>query len=176
MLGFLTVRRARRAAVETVGPWVDVSRAQLGPLPDHFWRSPYIRGYMATLISTAALAKVKTGLDSDRLGLVQLDAWVKITSQPPDCIGQEITYLSLTKEPQFQRGVHNAHRFFNVFEGGELTNEDINALFGGEAEDEAENNLQRLELSPTQLASFGATGTIAASLWRRLFERRLLSF
>lgn len=48
------IRRGRRAAVTTIGPLVERSRAALNGIPDIAWRDPYLVGFMLTLITIVA--------------------------------------------------------------------------------------------------------------------------
>ena len=103
-------RRGRRAAVAAVAPLVERSRYRLSQIPDVVWFDPYMVGFMVTLITLVARREVR-GLDSQGLGLVQLEAWAAITGMKSDQIGEEVLLLSITGHEHFGEGCRNAIMF-----------------------------------------------------------------
>jgi hypothetical protein len=103
-------RRGRRAAVAAVAPLVERSRYRLHEIPDFVWCDPYMVGFIVTLITFVAKREVRR-LDSQGLGLVQLEAWAAITGVESDLIGEEILQLSITEHQHFNEGCRNAITF-----------------------------------------------------------------
>ncbi|WP_416193876.1 hypothetical protein [Nitrobacter sp. TKz-YC01] len=101
------VRRARRAAVTTIGPLVERSRASLNGIPDTAWRDPYLAGFMLTLITIVARIGCRDLQDHD-LSLVQSQAWGEITGMDADLIGEDALTLSNSHPREFQHGCYSA--------------------------------------------------------------------
>lgn len=101
------VRRGRRAAVTTIGPLVERSRASLNGIPDTAWRDPYLAGFMLTLITIVARIGCRDLQDHD-LSLVQSQAWGAITGMDADLIGEDALTLSNSHPLEFQHGCHSA--------------------------------------------------------------------
>lgn len=111
MFGLLRVRRARKAAVALITPFVEESQRRLSSkLTEQAWLDPYMVGFMGMLISL--VAEYTTGrLDSQSAGLVQLEAWQDMTGFPSHLIGEEICLLSSGSDRKFGQGCLNASRF-----------------------------------------------------------------
>lgn len=101
------VRRGRRAAVTTIGPLVERSRASLNGIPDFVWRDPYLVGFMLTLITIVARIGCHD-LQDDDLSLVQSQAWGAITGMDADLIGEDALTLSNSHPREFQHGSYSA--------------------------------------------------------------------
>ncbi|WP_438278350.1 hypothetical protein [Nitrobacter sp.] len=101
------VRRGRRAAVQTIGPLVERSRASLNGIPDTAWRDPYLVGFMMTLITIVARIESRNLQDRD-LGIVQSRAWGAITGMDADLIGEDALTLSKSHPREFQYGCYSA--------------------------------------------------------------------
>jgi hypothetical protein len=101
------VRRGRRAAVATIGPLVERSRASLNGIPDIAWRDPYLVGFMLTLITIVARIESRTLQDHD-LSLVQSQTWRAITGMNADLIGEDALTLSNSHPREFQHGCYSA--------------------------------------------------------------------
>ncbi|MCB1392460.1 hypothetical protein [Nitrobacter sp.] len=101
------VRRGRRAAVTTIGPLVERSRAALNGIPDIAWRDPYLVGFMLTLITIVARIENPDLQDHD-LSLVQSQAWGAITGMDADLLGEEALTLSKLHPREFQHGSYSA--------------------------------------------------------------------
>jgi hypothetical protein len=97
------IRRGRRAAVRTIGPLVERSRASLNGIPDTAWRDPYLVGFMLTLITIVARLESRNLQDHD-LGIVQSQAWGTITGMDADLIGEDALTLSKSHPREFQHG------------------------------------------------------------------------
>ena len=100
-------RRGRRAAVTTIGPLVERSRASLNGIPDIVWRDPYLVGFMLTLITIVARIESRA-LQDDDLSLVQSQAWQAITGMDADLIGEDALTLSGSHPREFQHGCYSA--------------------------------------------------------------------
>ncbi|MEO6946696.1 MAG: hypothetical protein ABI150_09025 [Nitrobacter sp.] len=100
-------RRGRRAAVTTIGPLVERSRASLNGIPDIAWRDPYLVGFMLTLITIVARIESRA-LQDDDLSLVQSQAWRAITGMDADLIGEDALTLSDSHPREFQHGCYSA--------------------------------------------------------------------
>ncbi|ODR97176.1 hypothetical protein AUC70_12985 [Methyloceanibacter stevinii] len=111
MFGLLKVRRARKATVALISPFVEESQRRFSStLTEQAWLDPYMVGFMSMLISLAA--EYTTGrLDSQSAGLVQLEAWQDVTGFPSHLIGEEICLLSSGHDRKFSHGCLNASRF-----------------------------------------------------------------
>jgi hypothetical protein len=96
--------------VAAVAPLVERSRCRLHEIPDFVWFDPYIVGFLVTLITLVAKREVRT-LDSQGLGLVQLEAWAVITGTTSDLIGEEVVELSIAGHAHFNEGCRNAIDF-----------------------------------------------------------------
>jgi len=103
----IEVRRGCRAAVATIGPLVDRSRASLNGIPDIAWRDPYLVGFMLTLITIVARIESRSLQDRD-LSLVQSQAWKAITSMDADLVGEDALTLSTMHPREFQHGCYCA--------------------------------------------------------------------
>jgi hypothetical protein len=111
MFGLWKVRRARKAAVALIAPFVEESQSRFATqLTEHVWLEPYMVGFISMLISL--VAERTTGrLDSQSAGLVQLEAWQDVTGFPSHLIGEEICLLSSGNDRRFSYGCLNASRF-----------------------------------------------------------------
>lgn len=116
MLGFLRERRGRKAAVRTLGPFVERSRQRLTGIPDDIWMDPYIIGFICTVITVAAKREVGS-LGTQSLGLVQSQAWADITGLSAAVIGEEISFLSMSRNGEFLDGCRRATSFIQVLHG-----------------------------------------------------------
>lgn len=105
-----TIHSAQKAAIALLGPRVDGTRRQLGPIPQGAWLDPYIVGFITTL-ATIVAQRQTTGLGDTGLALVQSHVWSQLSGQSDTLIGSEIILLSLSDEPQFGRGCRAAMRF-----------------------------------------------------------------
>jgi hypothetical protein len=113
MFGLLRVRRARKAAVALIAPFIEASQSRsMAPMTEHAWLDPYMVGFMGMLISLAA-EHAAGPLDSQGVGLVQLEAWQDLTGCPSHLIGEEICLLSSANDRRFTYGCLNASRFMD---------------------------------------------------------------
>lgn len=165
-------RRARRAAIAALAPLVTDSRRRLHVIPESAWLEPYMLGYLTTLITLLAEREVGR-LDTDALGLVQAEAWAKITGQSEHLIGEEVSFHSVMGNRQFREGCMNAELFFRALLGGAVApppggDEDwsraVTQSFGPEAGGVTD-----------AVPLFMEGGALAASLWGRFFEARVHS-
>jgi hypothetical protein len=101
------IRKGRRAAVATIGPLVEQSRARLNGIPDTAWRDPYLVGFMLTLITIVARIESRTLQDRD-LSVVQSQAWSAITDMDADLIGEDALTFSTSHPQEFQYGCQRA--------------------------------------------------------------------
>lgn len=109
MRGLWRARRARKAAVATIGPLVTQSRHRLNGIADTCWLDPYMAGFVVMLITL--VARRAATLDNQNLGLVQCDAWAEITGVRWSLIGEEVLHLSATGDKEFEAGCRNAIAF-----------------------------------------------------------------
>jgi hypothetical protein len=116
MLGILRERRGRKAAVRTLAPFVERSRQRLTGIPDDIWMDPYIIGFICTVITVAAKREVES-LGTRSLGLVQTQAWADITGLSAAVIGEEISFLSMSRNGEFLDGCRRAISFIQVLHG-----------------------------------------------------------
>jgi hypothetical protein len=150
MIQFLKARRARKAAIATICPFVDRSRWKLRGIPEAAWLDPYMIGFMSMLITLVAKEEARN-LGVDALGVVQVEAWKAITNSDIDDIGGEICLLSAGNDNAFQYGCENADLLFRTLKD-----------FGGSGGDitDAAGTIQ-------------ANDEAASTLWIRLFEDRI---
>jgi hypothetical protein len=149
MLQLLKTRRARRAAVATICPFVERSRWKLHEISESAWLDPYMVGFLSMLITL--VAKHDAGdIDGEALGLVQLAAWKEITQTDIDDIGGEICLLSASGDSAFQNGCDNAAILYG-------------ALKDAAFEPQAEPGTDYLQQDSESVAV----------LWARLFEDRI---
>ena len=93
MFDIWRIRQARRAAVGSIGPFVEASRRRLNGIAETVWLEPYMVGFVGTLVTLAAQRRVAT-LRTEAMGVVQADAWADITGSRPDLIGEEICFIA----------------------------------------------------------------------------------
>ncbi|HSP24785.1 MAG TPA: hypothetical protein VLQ65_06395 [Saliniramus sp.] len=174
MFGFLKVRRGRRAAVETLAPFVARSRSRNPHIPENVWLSPYLVGLMGALITLAA--KRRTGaLDPQNLAIVQAQAWSALTEIEGDLFGDEMYLLSTDPDEAFKSGCRNAAELFGLI-SGEL----VSTAEQGTATDHAswsnafwhmprpDDEVPEAAIDPV----FSATGD-AFAMWDACFEAHL---
>jgi hypothetical protein len=119
MWTFLQVRKGRNAAFAVISPFVEESRRRLGGIGDEIWLNPYMVGFMATLITL--VAQRATGpIGSHALGLIQSEAWARITGLSGELIGEEISYLSSSESKDFADGCRDAAAFLDALVGGPI--------------------------------------------------------
>ncbi len=159
------VSRARRAAIATIAPMVDLSRSRIGFIPPARWQQPYMIGFLTMLISIVAKLETRGRIDGDDLGIAQASAWQAITGLSDDRIGEDICLLSANADPDFWRGCSNAARFFDALHGRQdPADPDIREL----CEDAVLSSTPAL--TPDESRTFGRAGSIAAALWSRYFD------
>jgi hypothetical protein len=107
LLGLWKARRARKAAVAIIAPFVEQSRRRLKDIPESAWLDPYLVGFMVMFITLVARREVNA-LDTQALGLVQCGAWGEITGMKSDLIGEETLHLCATGDRDFERGCRDA--------------------------------------------------------------------
>lgn len=111
MWQLLQARRGKKAAVGFIEPLVSASRrGTLTEIPERAWLTPYMVGFMAMLISLVA-QRAASGLSSDVLGLVQVEAWQRITGFKQHPIGEDICLFSTDRNHEFENGCSSARRF-----------------------------------------------------------------
>jgi hypothetical protein len=74
-------RRARRAALRFVRPYVARTRWRRGSDPGEAWMEPYALGFLTGLITLVA-RPLMGGARGEVLGLVQAEAWAALTGLP----------------------------------------------------------------------------------------------
>ena len=170
MFELLRARRMRRAAAQTIGPWVDRSRRRLGAIPDEKWRDPYMMGFLASLISVLAERATRGRVSDDALGMVQSEAWAEITGVRYLPFGEEVCLLSSNGDPAFRRGCSNALTFTRLVLDGSLdATADVAEAF-------APQDFETVPIAPAaedDFAVFGRGGATAAVLWEQYFERAI---
>jgi len=107
LLGLWKARRARKAAVTAIAPFVQRSRRRLGDIPETAWLDPYLVGFVVMFITLVARRQVDA-LDSQALGLAQCSAWGEITGMKPDLIGEETLHCCEIGDRDFERGCRDA--------------------------------------------------------------------
>ncbi|HWP24997.1 MAG TPA: hypothetical protein VNL39_01480 [Xanthobacteraceae bacterium] len=116
MWKFLQVRKGRKAAFAAISPFVEDSRRRLGGIDDDIWLTPYMVGFMATLITLVAQRTISP-ISSDALGLIQAEAWARITGLNGELIGEEISFLSSGENKDFAAGCRDAAAFLDALMG-----------------------------------------------------------
>jgi hypothetical protein len=162
MIRLWNTARAKRAAISTIAPLVEASRARLGGIPAAAWQEPYLLGFMSMLIALVAMQHTRGHLRSDQLGLIQLEALARIAGVQDDRIGEQICFLSALDDESFLAGCRNAWLFLRAYHGEP-------APADADFESEILDNID----PPTDVRPFGRGGVMAAALWRRCFERHL---
>lgn len=105
--GIWKARRARKAAVAIIAPFVERSRRRLSGIPEAAWLDPYLVGFMVMLITLIAWRRVNA-LDNQMLGLVQCGAWGDITGLKADLVGEETLHFCAIGDCEFERGCFDA--------------------------------------------------------------------
>lgn len=158
-LSLWRARRARRAAVAALIPFVRDSRRRLGESLDARWRRPFQIGFLSMAITRIAVASQNGRLSSESLGLAQVEAWRELTGVPDDFIGEEIMLLSAEADPEFLRGVADAETFYAA----------LNRHSAG-ARPEAAPSADRGLILNFGPASAPREGEEPTTLWREAFE------
>jgi len=112
VLRIIRTTAAVRAATRTLNPMLAASRARLGEIPPRVWGEPYMLGLVMTLITLMAQHRCGGRLSSDDLGLVQLQAWSKVTGMPDDLAGEQLCRLSAGHDELFEWGCVRAGHLF----------------------------------------------------------------
>ncbi len=103
-------RRARRAALRFVRPYVARTRWRRGSDPGEAWMEPYALGFLTGLITLVA-RPLMGGARGEVLGLVQAEAWAALTGLPSGPVGERVLTLSLARDPDFALGMGDALAF-----------------------------------------------------------------
>lgn len=175
---FLRTARGRRAAVTTLRPMLRASEARLGFIPPGSLRTPYMIGYLSMLISIIAVWSTRGRLRGEELGVAQIEAWMQLTGQADDLIGEEICLLSADADPDFVEGCRNARMFIEAYRGALDPDVVMGALesAGGEADTTggwSGPSYTHSGVSAREARVFGRGGPTAAALWRAYFDERL---
>lgn len=157
---------ARRAAIDTLSPYLQRTRAHLGEIPQIAWRDPYIVGFVTMIASLLILERSAGRISGEKLGLAQLAVWERVSGIVDPRVGEDILTLSAAGDELFLEGCRNARRFHGSLRK-DLDQRDI-------------------EMTPEMLASLSATGRssdsltstneLAPLLWDLFFESRLHPF
>ena len=116
MFQLLRTHRGKKAAIAFIEPLVTASRhTTLGDIPERAWLTPYMVGFMGMLISLVA-ERAASGLNSDALGIVQVEAWQRITGYKQHPIGEDICLLSTAKNREFEEGCASAQHFLTALQ------------------------------------------------------------
>jgi hypothetical protein len=121
MFGFWKVRRARKAAVTAIGPFMVQTRQRFGKIPDWAWSSAYVIGFVSTLITLFAEREAGE-MGASELASVQTGAWTDITGTEGILLGEEICFLSTAGDETFELGCRNAISFFELLGTGSDAN------------------------------------------------------
>lgn len=125
-------------------------------------------GFLTMLISLLAQRRTGCRLNSERLGLLQGDAWQDLTGLPDDRIGEDVCLLSAEYDREFVGGCLAAAHFANAYYGRhDPMDPEIMEVVGGEwahAHVSSEADDEHV---------FGNNGAIARALWARYFEDRV---
>lgn len=113
MLGLWKTYRSRRAVVGQIKPLIEGTRRRLGSIPDTAWRDPYVIGFLGMLITFVARRRAST-LNTDDLAAVQARAWLELTGMSGDVLGEDICFLSASKDNRFMLGCRNAASFIHA--------------------------------------------------------------
>lgn len=160
--------RARRAVVNVIAPMVASSRRRLGTIPTARWREPYMIGFLTMLISLFAERRTRCSISSERLGLLQEDAWQDLTGLPDDRIGEDVCFMSAEYDREFVGGCMAAVRFAEAYYGRHdpLDPEILDVI-------DREWNGAQFPSEADDVGVFGKNGAIARALWARYFEDRV---
>lgn len=160
--------RTRRWVVNLIAPMMASSRRRLGTIPPARWREPYMIGFLTMLISLLAQRRTGCRLTSERLGLLQGDAWQDLTGLPDDRIGEDVCLLSAEYDREFVGGCLAAAHFADAYYGRhDPMDPEIIDVVGGEWA----NTHVSSEADDERV--FGKNGAIARALWARYFEDRV---
>lgn len=119
MWEFFRVRKGRSAAIAAIAPFVENSRRRLDGIPEEVWLNPYMVGFMGMLITL--VARHETGpLNAQAMGLIQSEAWARITGLSGDLVGEEICFLSSSESRDFGTGCRNAAAFLDALTGAPI--------------------------------------------------------
>jgi hypothetical protein len=163
MIRLWDTARAKRAAISTIAPLVEATRARLGAIPAAAWQEPYLLGFMSMLIALVALWHTRGRLGSDQLGLIQLEALARIAGVHDDRIGERICFLSALDDESFLAGCRNAWLFLRAYHGEPPP---------AETDDLDAEILDDIDVA-IDIRPFGRGGLLAAAVWQRCFERYL---
>ncbi len=158
--------RAKRFAISSISPLVESSRVHVGKIHDQTWRQPYMIGFVSTLITLSALRVEK--LDSDQIGLTQLEAWTAITGVHDDQIGEDIQLLCATADEHFLAGCHNANVFDKVYN----TEPPVDPMYNFTTPPDQSEPHHRA-FSSSDHTSFSKNGELAEALWGEFFIEHL---
>jgi hypothetical protein len=115
MYSFWKARKARRAAVTAINPFVSQTRQRFGEIPDSAWSNVYVIGFMSTLITFFA-ERNAGAMGASALASVQTKAWSEITQTESVLLGEEICFLSTAGDRTFELGCCNAASFFEALQ------------------------------------------------------------
>ncbi len=158
--------RAKRVAISTISPLVESSRALVGKIHDQTWRQPYMIGFVSTLITLSALRAGK--LDSEQIGLTQLEAWTAITGLHDDQIGEDIQLLCAKADEHFLVGCRNAGVFDKVYNAEPII-DPMHAFTTPPGQSE----LHHRAFGTNTHTSFSKGGEFAEALWGEFFNEHL---
>lgn len=127
-------------------------------------------GFMSMLIALIAKQHARGRIDSDRLGLTQVEAFTRITGVVDDRIGEQICFLSATGDERFLGGCRNALLFLKAYYG---EHDSADADVGVVCEALTLSGLGLADTPKDETPVFGRGGLIAAALWQHYFDRHL---
>jgi hypothetical protein len=163
MFNLWRARKAQKAAVAAIAPFLAQSRRRLDGVPDMAWLDPYMLGFIVALITLIA-KRHNAALNTHALALVQADAWAELSGIKPDVLGEEVLLLSMGRDRGFESGCRNAVHF-----GGALYGQALRA----EAEEDFLAVLAADAFGPSQASDFtqlGALSEDAMQLWIEYFD------
>lgn len=168
LLDAWSAMRTRRVVVNAIAPMVACSRRRLGAIPPARWREPYMIGFLTMLISLFAQRRARSAISSERLGLLQGNAWQDLTGLPDDRIGEDVCLLSAEYDREFVGGCIAAARFAEAYYGRhDPLDPEILDVIGSEWA------YAQCPPDADDLRVFGNNGAIASALWARYFEDRV---
>jgi hypothetical protein len=116
----LKVRRAKRAAIAVIEPFLAHSRTQMDPLPHYAWLEPHPLGFVTMLVTLLARNAVGN-ISSASLAMVQAETISALLDLEPEFAGEVISSLSMARDADFEEGSRAGIRFFCELAGVDLT-------------------------------------------------------
>ncbi len=106
MFGKLRIRKARRACVQALHPFV-ARPEMIGPWPPQFWRDPFVVGFVVYVIATVSNLITRGKLTTEQRGHVLIGTLKEVGGYSPEFM-ERVASLTRSKDPAFMPGGRNA--------------------------------------------------------------------